>query len=229
MAGGFRAAGSDRHTALVLGALAGHSVARGALGTLLVVLPLELLELGDSGVGLLLAVLAVGGLAGALAAAALAGRRRLAGPMGLGIALAAGPLLLAAALPATAVVLVAVVVVGGGFSLVSVVGTSLLVRAVRDDVLSRVLGVLQTVRAVGMAVGAGVTPLLLGAFGLRWTLAATGAGLALVLLAVRGGLREIDASSAVPVSSPCCSVCRSSPRCRRSRSSGSPPDWKRSS
>lgn len=198
MIAGFRAAGGDRHTALVLGALAGHGVARGALGTLLVVLPLELLDLDDSGVGLLLAVLGVGGLIGALGAATLAGRRRLAGPMGLGMALAALPLLLAAALPATTVVLVAVVVVGAGFSLVSVVGTSLLVRAVRDDVLSRVLGVLQTVRAASMAVGAGVTPLLLGAFGLRWTLAVTGAGLALVLLAVRGGLREIDASSTVP-------------------------------
>ena len=53
------------------------------------------------------------------------------------------PLLLAAALPATAVVVGAVVVVGAGFALVSVAGTSLLVRAVRDDVLSRVLGVLQ--------------------------------------------------------------------------------------
>ena len=198
MAAGFTAAGSDRHTVLVLSALAGHSVVRGAMGTLLVVLPLELLDLGSSGVGLLLAVLAVGGLAGALGAAALAGRRRLAGPMGLGLALAALPLLLAAALPATAVVLVAVVAVGAGLSLVSVVGTSLLVRAVRDDVLSRVLGVLQTMRALSMALGAGVTPLLLGAFGLRWTLAAIGAGLALVLLAVRGGLRAIDASSTVP-------------------------------
>jgi len=195
---GARAAVADRGTALVIAVLTVNSAASGAVGVLLVVLPLELLGLGSSGVGFLLAVFALGGFGGGLAAAALAGGRRLAGPMGLGLALAALPLLVAAARPARAVVLLAVVVMGGGFAFASVVGTTLLVRTVRDDVLARVVGVVRTVRAIGIALAAGLTPVLLDAVGLRWTMLAIGAALVAVLLAVRTRLAAIDATSSVP-------------------------------
>ena len=195
---GFRAAASDRGTALVMGLLAAHSTARGALGVLLVVVPLELLGLGASGVGFLNATVGVGAFVGAVAVTGLAGRRCLAAPMGGGLLLTGGSLVVAATLSLTPVVLAAMAVMGVGFALVGITGSTLLVRSARDDVLARVLGVLGTVRAGGMALGAGLTPVLLGLVGVRWTMAAVGAAVVAVSLAGRSGLRAIDDASALP-------------------------------
>ena len=198
LTGGFRAAAADRATVLVLAVFLVSGVARGALAVLLVVLPLELLGTGSAGVGFVGAVLGLGAFFGALASTSLTGRRRLAGPMALGLLLTGLPLLLAAAVPAAAVVLTAVAVVGGALALLGVGGTTLLVRSVRDDVLSRVLGVLGTVRGAGMALGSGLVPPLLASTGVRGTLAALGAALLLVVLLARPGLRRVDAAAGVP-------------------------------
>ena len=50
---GFRMAARERGVGLVLGLFAAHGVARGSVGVLLVVVPLELLETGEAGVGFL--------------------------------------------------------------------------------------------------------------------------------------------------------------------------------
>jgi MFS family permease len=76
---GFRAVRDDRDIAVVLGIFGVHGIGRGALGVLLVIVPLELLDLHESSVGFFTAAVGVGGLAGAVATAAVAGRRRLAG------------------------------------------------------------------------------------------------------------------------------------------------------
>ena len=55
---------------------------------------LDLLELGDAGVGYLNSAIGVGGLLGAVAAAALVGRRNLASPFGIGIVLWGVPIAL---------------------------------------------------------------------------------------------------------------------------------------
>ena len=195
---GFRAVAADRGTSLVLATFAAHNVARGALGVLLVVVPLELLDMGSSGVGFLNAVLGLGAFLGALGAAGLAGRRRLAGPMGVGLLLSGAPLLVAALLPLSLVVLTGVTVVGAGFALVGVTGSTLLVRSTRDDVLARVLGVQGCVRGAGMALGAGLTPVLVELVGLRGALAATGGLLVAVYAAGLSGLHALDVASTVP-------------------------------
>jgi MFS family permease len=198
LASGFRAAASDRGIALVLGIFAAHSVGRGAVVVLLVVVPLELIGMGSSGVGFLNAVIGLGGFLGAVATTGLVGRRRLAGPMGVGLLLTGTPLVLVGALPFVPLVLAGVALVGVGFTLVSVTGSTLLVRFVRDDVLARVLGVLGTIRAGGMAVGAGLAPVLIHLAGLRWTLVALGSVLAVAFVAGRGGLCAIDDASSIP-------------------------------
>ena len=181
---------------LVMGLLAAHGTARGALGVLLVVVPLELLGLGASGVGFLNATVGVGAFVGAFAVTGLAGRRCLAAPMGRGLLLTGGSLVVAATLSLTPVVLVAMAVMGAGFALVGITGSTLLVRSARDDVLARVLGVLGTVRAGGIALGAGPTPVLLGLVGVRWTMAAVGAAVVAVSLAGRCDRRRLGATGA---------------------------------
>ncbi len=56
------------------------------------VLALDVLALGESGVGFLNAALGAGGLLGAVLSVSLIGRRGLAGPLGLGVLLWSVPL-----------------------------------------------------------------------------------------------------------------------------------------
>jgi MFS family permease len=198
LASGFSAAARDRGIALVLGLFAAHGIARGAVGVLLVVVPLELLETGEAGVGFMNAAVGLGGLVGAVATAGLVGRRTLAGPMAAGLAGAGAALVLAGAVPLAPLVVACIAGVGVGFALVSVVGSTLLVRSTRDDVLARVLGVLGTVRSGSMALGAALAPALVVLGGARVALAATGAILLGTAAAARGSVRALDARSTLP-------------------------------
>ena len=195
---GFRVAARDRGIALVLGLFTAHGIARGSVGVLLVVVPLELLGTGEAGVGFLNAAVGVGGLAGAVATAGLVGRRTLALPMAGGLAGTGAALVLAGALPSAALVVVALAAVGAGFAVVSVVGSTLLVRSTRDDVLARVLGVLGTLRSGSMALGAVLAPVLVAVGGARVALVGTGSVLVVTAVALRGGVRALDARSEVP-------------------------------
>jgi MFS family permease len=195
---GFRAAREDRDIAVVLGIFGVHGLGRGALGVLLVVVPLELLHLQNASVGFFNAAVGVGSLVGAVATAAVAGRRRLAGTVAAGLVLTGGPLMLAGAADVTSWLLVCVAVVGVGVTIVSAAGIVLLVRSVRDDVLARVLGVLATIRAAAMTIGSLATPLLVYLIGVRATLVAIGAVTPVTALAARKALRRIDDESIVP-------------------------------
>jgi MFS family permease len=195
---GFRAAREDRDIGVVLGIFGVHGIGRGALGVLLVVVPLELLHLPKSSVGFFNAAVGVGGLAGAVATAAVAGRRRLAGTVAAGLVLTGGPLMLAGAVDATSWLLACLTVVGVGITVVSAAGTVLLVRSVRDDVLARVLGVLGTLRAAAMTIGSLATPLLVYLIGVRAALIATGALTPLTAFIAKRALKQIDDGSIVP-------------------------------
>ena len=91
-AGGFRAIAHDRRLRVLVGLYGAQTLLAGALTVLIVVTALELLNRGDSTVGLLNAAMGIGGLIGALAAFTLLGRKRLASDFGLGIVLWGAPL-----------------------------------------------------------------------------------------------------------------------------------------
>jgi hypothetical protein len=95
-------------------------------------------------------------------------------------------LVLARILPPAALVVACIGAVGAGFAVVSVVGSTLLVRSTRGDVLTRVLGVLGTVPSAAMALGSVLAPAVVAAGGARLALAATGA-----VLVIHGGGRAV--------------------------------------
>ena len=70
---------------LLVGLFSAQTFVDGMLSVLIVVIALKLLDTGQAGVGFLNSAIGVGGLLGALAAAALVGRRRQAADFGLGI------------------------------------------------------------------------------------------------------------------------------------------------
>jgi MFS family permease len=196
--GGFRAIGSEPKLRLVIGLSGGQTLVAGALEVLLVIVALRLLHAGNAGVGWLNAAVGVGGLLGAVAAAALAGRKRLAGDFGVGLLLFGLPLALAAVWTNTAFTIALFALIGIGNTIVDVSSITLMQRTAGDDVLARVFGVLESLIFATLAVGALATPGLVALIGPRASLVAVGLLLPAVLVPLRPRLAAIDATARVP-------------------------------
>ena len=195
---GFRTLLGDRRLRLLCGLLVAYMVLDGALDVLIVVLALETLKLGDSGVGFLNSTAGIGGLLGVVVAAGLVGRKGLASPIGLGMAFWGAPILLIGLWPSRASALFLLAAVGAATTIVGVAGDTLMQRAVPEDVLARVFGVLDSLMLVAVAIGAAVAPFAVDIVGTRGTLVAVGVVLPVLAVLSWPRLREIDAHAEVP-------------------------------
>ncbi len=193
---GFDAVRANTQLKLAAAMFAAKNVARGALNVLVVVVPLQLLGLQASAVGLLTAAIGVGGILGGLAAAGLVGRRRLAGPMALGLAAWGAPLLALGIEPGFAVALAGLAVLGGGNTVTDVAGYTLIARSARDDLLTRVLGVHEGIRGFAITLGSAVTAILINLTSVRVSLALVGAGVGL-MAALAGARRQIEPAAEI--------------------------------
>jgi predicted MFS family arabinose efflux permease len=172
---------------------------RGALAVLIVVTALGLLHIGQSGVGFLNAAFGVGALIGALGSLALVGRRRLATPLGLGVVAWGVPIALIPIWPSQWTALSLLAVVGVANSLSDVAGYTLLQRTVPEEVLGRVLGVVEGTCWFTFGVGAIGAPVLISLVGVRWTLAVAGLALPVLIAFVWRRLERIDQRALVPM------------------------------
>jgi MFS family permease len=195
---GFRTVVQERRTRLLVGLFGAQTFVDGMLNVLIVVVALELLDTGQAGVGFLNSAVGVGGLLGAVAAAALVGRRRLAADFGVGIFIWGLPIALVAVWPNAVFALVLLAIVGIGNTLVDVSGMTLLQRSAPDDVLARVFGVLESLLLVMPALGAVIAPLLLNWLGTRGALIAAGALLPLLVVPAWPALNAIDHAARIP-------------------------------
>jgi MFS family permease len=195
---GFRAIVGERRLRLLVGLFGAQTFVDGMLNVLIVVIALELLDTGQAGVGFLNSAVGIGGLIGALAAAALVGRRRLAANFAIGIFIWGIPIALVAVWPNQAAVLVLLALVGVGNTLVDVSGMTLLQRAAPEDVLARVFGVLESLLLLTVGLGALVAPLLLDWLGTRGALIVAGALLPLLVIPVWPRLTGIDRAARIP-------------------------------
>jgi MFS family permease len=196
---GFRTIAGERRTRVLVGLFSAQTFVDGMLNVLIVVVALKLLDSGQAGVGFLNSAIGVGGLLGALAAAALVGRGKLAADFGVGIFIWGLPIALVAVWPNQIFALVLLGVVGIGNTLVDVSGMTLLQRAAPEDVLARVFGVLESLLLVTPALGAIVAPLLLNWLGTRGALIVAGALLPLLVVPAWPALTAIDRIARVPV------------------------------
>ena len=188
----------DARLRLVIGLYGAQTLVAGALNVLLVVAALQLLDLGKAGIGYLNSAVGVGGLLGGFAALALVGRTRLASDFGLGLVVLGLPIALMGVFPHTAVALVLLAVVGVGTTIVDVAGVTLLQREVRDEVLTRVMGVVQSVFVGTLGLGAVLAPALISWLGVRGALIATGAVLPALAVVAWRPLRRVDAPPTAP-------------------------------
>jgi MFS family permease len=171
---GFRAVLADRNLRVIMGLFGAQTVVAGAMGVLVVVTALQLLDLGTAGVGWLYAATGVGGIIGAGVTMVLVGRRRLAGDFGIGLLLWGVPFLIMGVWPNAVVALLMLGVLGIGNTLVDVSGLTLLQRNAPEAVRSRVFGVFESMVAGTIGLGAILAPLLIAVAGIRVALVATG-------------------------------------------------------
>ena len=172
---GFTTIARDSRLRLIVGLYGAQTLVAGSLNVLIVVSALELFDLGESGIGFLNSAVGIGGLLGGLGALALLGRNRLGSDFALGLLLWGAPILLIGVFPETAAALLFLGIVGVGVTLVDVAGLTLLQRAVPDEVLTRVLGVVQSVFVGTLGLGAILAPVLISAFEIRGALIISGA------------------------------------------------------
>lgn len=191
--GGFTTIMGLPATRAVVGVLAVGAVIWGALDVLIVVLALDLLEMGEAGVGWLNSAVGVGGLAGAGLAIGLVGRSRLARPFVLGLIVWAIPLAVIGLLAHPFVALLMIAVAGAGRGVLDVAGRTLLQRTTPDESLSRVFGVLEGLQTGMLALGAVAVPTVIALTGEREALILAGIGAPLAIIVFRRGLALADA------------------------------------
>ena len=97
-----------------------------------------------------------------------------------------------------AVALALLAIVGVGNSIMDVAAFTLVQRAVADEVLARVFGVIQMLWWLALAFGALVAPALVGWLGIRTALVVTGSALVVLVALLWRPLRAIDARAVAP-------------------------------
>lgn len=167
-------------------------VVAGALDVLGVAFSESVLDRGQSGAGLIVGAIGIGGFIGALWAASVCRRRSLAlvvvggGVLqGLAIALLAGSSLLFPSM-------VAVAVAGVGGALLMVAGRTMLQRVIDDRVLARVFAVQEGASLLGAAIGAALAPALIELFSVAGAFLPLGTAAALMSLAGWILIRRLD-------------------------------------
>jgi MFS family permease len=204
---------------VVVTLMVAQAFVRGCLNVLIVVAAFELLGGSGGTVGLLTAAIGAGGVIGAIASSTYHGNR-LARVFAISLFGWGLPIVLVAPSPELAVALVLLAIVGASNSVEDVSGFTLLQRAIRDDALSGVLGLIWGAAMGALALGSIATPILIRELGARTAFVLVG----FLLRSPVSAVWEHSTSwRRRPGSSFWLTTCRCSGRCRSRRRSGSPP------
>jgi predicted MFS family arabinose efflux permease len=175
VAEGIRTIVRKRDLALLNGLAIAQTFTRGALTVFTVVVALDLLHIGEPGVGTLTAAVGAGAVVGSLAASLLVGTHRLARWFGIGIALWGLPIALIPLLPREATALILLACVGFGNALVDVGLFTLMARLAPDAVLARLFGLQESLVSLTVGLGAVFASLLIDVTSVSVAMVAIGA------------------------------------------------------
>jgi len=189
---GFTTIAADRRLTLMTGLAIVQTFTRGCLTVFAVVVSIELLGAGESGVGVLNAAVGAGGMIGSMLAFGLVGRGGLAAWYGVGIALFGAPLIGIGAVPHEAAALVLLGLVGIGNSLVDVSAFTLFARMVDETVLARMFAGFEAIITLGVAAGGLVTPVIVQQLGIEPALVVIGLLAPVAVAAGWSSLRRLD-------------------------------------
>jgi MFS family permease len=195
---GFRALGQNAALGILTALLTCQTLILGALNVFIVVIAFDLFEQGEAGVGFLNSVMGVGALVGGVLAISLSGAHRLSPPFAVGVLLVGAPLVVLGIVPTTAAALILLGLVGLGSTVLDVAGFTLVQRAVPDEVLARVFGVLQMLWYFALALGSALAPGLIDWLGMELALVVSGASLVVVMILFWPRLSRIDSTATPP-------------------------------
>ena len=175
-----------------MGLALAQTFSRGALTVFTVVVALDLLRTGEPGVGTLTAAIGAGAVIGSIGASLLVGSRRLAQWFGIGVALWGLPIALIPLFPSQGTALTLLACVGVGNALVDVGLFTLMARLAPDEVLARVFGLLESMVALGVGLGALVASLLVDRTSVSVALVVVGALCPILVAVAWRRLRHLD-------------------------------------
>ena len=184
------------HAVLLILLYLAQTLIRGALNVLIIVVALQLLRMGQPGVGLLNGAIGVGGVVGAIAPMILMSGRGFGFAFLTGLALWGLPLALIGIWPTPVLAVALVAMLGSARSVVEVSGITALQRIVPAGVLGRVLSLLEGAITLALALGAVLAPVLVAIVGTRAALIATGLSLPVLALFSIPAMQAFDRSQA---------------------------------
>ncbi len=195
---GFRALAADRDARLIVGVLAARTLMIGITDVLFVLVALELFETGESGAAILSAAMGAGGVIGGAMAFLLVGQPRITPIIALCAVVWGGAFAIMGLSGSGSLAPLLLVVGGTGLAILDVAGRTILQRAVPDEVLARVFGVLEGLNMAALAIGSVLVSLVTGLIDLRAAVIVFAAFLPLAIGLAFPWLRAIDARAIVP-------------------------------
>ena len=162
----------------------GQVLTRGLLSALVVAAAIELLKMGQPGLGLLSAALGLGGLAGAIFAMASRRSQRLVRTELTALVFWGLPIAIIGVLPLAEVALAAMVVIGVANATYDVALFTIFQRAATNEDRGPVMSVLEAIIGLGAITGSLLAPVLILVLGVRGALIAAGAILPILALVI---------------------------------------------
>jgi MFS family permease len=172
--------------------LYGQVATRGLLNSFAVVASIELLGMGDAGVGLLSSALGLGGLFGAVFAVSQARPDQLVRTQSMALAFWGAPIAALALLPIPVAGLAAMVVIGVANAVYDVASMTIFQRGSANNERAAVFSVFEGTVGIGSISGSLLAPVLLAAFGDRGAMAVGGSMLPLLALFIYLRLRQAE-------------------------------------
>ena len=176
---------------VVVTLMVAQAFVRGCLNVLIVVAAFQLLDGSGGTVGLLTAAIGAGGVIGAIVCSTL-GSRRLARVFALSLLGWGLPIVLVAPSTELVAALFLMGIVGAANSVEDVSGFTLLQRAIRDDALSGVLGLIWGAAMGALALGSVLAPVLVRELGARSAFVLVGLLLPVLTIAGFRRVRALD-------------------------------------
>jgi MFS family permease len=195
--GGFAVMAGKRDVAMLSALFCLQTFTRGCFAVFAVVVAIELLDSGESGVGVLTAAFGAGAVAGSVAASLLISGRGFARWAGVSVALWGLPFALLAATSSELLALALLALVGVANAILDVSGFTLLQLLVPDEVMGRFFASFESLLTFTAALGSIVTPALIELFGVRGALVAVGLVGPCGTLAAWIALRRLDMRMAI--------------------------------
>ena len=198
LAAGFSVIVGTRYIRLPAFLLTLQTAAYGAVSVLMVPLAIDVVGMGDSGLGAAEMALGIGGILGGIAALGVVAGGRLGICLAGGCALWGGAVALLGLYPQALAVLAGFAAVGATSILVDVPAYTLIQQATPDAILGRVFGALEGMGVLGTALGAAAAPVLVAVLGLPGAFVAVGVALLAPALLGWRMLQELDYRASGP-------------------------------